>query len=86
MHHIIEVLHRAFDLLAGGAFAVVCRFISNAITHTIIFSSRIRTYHSRSCNENERENRLQINERLPLCSTVSVKRFQQLVRLILLLY
>jgi hypothetical protein len=35
MHHIIEVLHRAFDLLAGGAFAVVCRFISNAITHTI---------------------------------------------------
>jgi hypothetical protein len=28
----------------------------------------------------------QINERLPLCSTVSVKRFQQLVRLILLLY
>jgi hypothetical protein len=37
MHHIIEVLHCAFDLLAGGAFAVVCRFISNAITHTIIF-------------------------------------------------
>ena len=30
--------------------------------------------------------RLQINERLPSCSTVSVKRFQQLVRLILLLY
>jgi hypothetical protein len=30
--------------------------------------------------------RIQINERLPLCSTVSVKRFQQLVRLILLLY
>jgi hypothetical protein len=86
MHHIIEVLHRAFDLLAGGAFAVVCRFISNAITHTIIFSSRIRTYHSRSCNENEWEKRLQINELLPLCSTVSVARFQRLDRLILLLY
>jgi uncharacterized membrane protein len=60
MHHIIEVLHPAFDLLAGGAFGVVCRFISNAITHAIIFSSRIRTYHSRSCNENQWENRLQI--------------------------
>ena len=82
---ILILLHRAFDLL-GGAFAVVCRFISNAITHTIIFSSRIRTYHSRSCNENEWEKRLQINERLPLCSTVSVARFQRLDRLILLLY
>jgi hypothetical protein len=60
MMQILIVLHRAFDLLSG-AFAVVCGwYISNAITHAIIFSSRLRTYHSRSCNENEWESRLQI--------------------------
>ena len=45
-------------LLCFLLYSFVC--VLNAITHAIIFSSRLRTYHSRSCNENEWESRLQI--------------------------